>query len=233
MKDRCYNPNSQRYYGSRGVQVCDRWRDSFIAFYEDMGPRPSSDHFIERDDNNGDYTPENCRWVTVAEKKRNQVDHPCLENLTGLKFGRLIVLRRIKDSKRNTRWICKCECGNETIATSGNLKNSRHKSCGCGRKGEKCFRHKEKTSQYGYVFILDRNHPRANKLSGRVREHIVVMEKILGRSLLEHEEVHHKNKIRSDNREENLELWSTSQPAGARVEDLVTWAKWILETYSK
>jgi len=58
------------------------------------------------------------------------------------------------------------------------------------------------------------------------------MEKMLGRSLLPKEEVHHKNARRADNRPENLELWSKSHPAGARVTDLVTWAKEILKTYT-
>ena len=74
------------------------------------------------------------------------------------------------------------------------------------------------------------NHPRA-RADGYVLEHIAVMARILGRQLLPGETVHHKNGVRDDNRPENLELWTKSQPAGKRIEDLVSWAQEILRVY--
>lgn len=153
-------------------------------------------------------------------------------DLTGRVFGRLKVLRRIRDGKANTRWTCRCVCGSSTVAITGNLLHGRHKSCGCGRKGPTAFRAKPRIVFNGYVFVVDRSHPRANKSTGRVREHILVMERKLGRHLLPGEEVHHKNGNRADNRPSNLELWIKSQPSGARVKDLLRWARVIVRRYS-
>ncbi|WNM52938.1 HNH endonuclease [Staphylococcus phage S-CoN_Ph10] len=74
MINRCNNPNHDRYhrYGGRGIKVCDRWLESFENFYENMGNRPSSKHQIDRINNDGDYTPENCRWVTPYENAINK-----------------------------------------------------------------------------------------------------------------------------------------------------------------
>jgi hypothetical protein len=75
MKDRCHNPNNKQYadYGGRGITVCDRWRNSFPNFLEDMGERPEG-LTLERSDNDGNYEPSNCVWETrkkQAENRRN------------------------------------------------------------------------------------------------------------------------------------------------------------------
>lgn len=73
MRTRCHNPKSREYrnWGARGIYVCQRWRDSFIAFFEDMGPAPSPKHTIERVDNDGPYCKENCIWLPFELQARN------------------------------------------------------------------------------------------------------------------------------------------------------------------
>jgi len=74
MKQRCSYPNHRSYpnYGGRGINVCDRWLDSFEAFLTDMGPRPASHLTIDRINNDGNYEPGNCRWATWSEQAKNK-----------------------------------------------------------------------------------------------------------------------------------------------------------------
>jgi hypothetical protein len=73
MNDRCYYQKHKSYkdYGGRGITVCERWRNSFEAFLEDMGIRPAGTT-LGRKDNDGNYTPENCAWHTHREQGRNR-----------------------------------------------------------------------------------------------------------------------------------------------------------------
>ncbi len=74
MKRRCYNNTSEAYknYGGRGIAVCDEWLNDFEQFLKDMGKRPSKNHSIDRINNDGNYEPDNCRWVEWEVQNRNK-----------------------------------------------------------------------------------------------------------------------------------------------------------------
>lgn len=72
MMTRCYKPNHKafKWYGGKGITVCQSWRKSFPAFFADMGPRPKGFQ-IDRIDSNGNYEPSNCRWASVKTQHQN------------------------------------------------------------------------------------------------------------------------------------------------------------------
>lgn len=74
IKKRCYNKKSKSYkhYGGRGICMCDDWKNSFENFYNDMGPRPSKKHSINRINNDKNYNKENCKWATQKEQCNNK-----------------------------------------------------------------------------------------------------------------------------------------------------------------
>jgi hypothetical protein len=76
IKNRCHSASGRKlkYYGGRGVSVCDRWRYSFENFLADMGRKPSPAHSIDRVDPNGHYEPGNCRWANPIEQRYSRRD---------------------------------------------------------------------------------------------------------------------------------------------------------------
>lgn len=92
MKTRCSNPNHDAFirYGGRGIEVCYRWENSFLAFYNDMGKRPENHYQIDRIDNNGNYEPGNCQWVTAKQNARKRTS-------TKLNMEKATIIRSLKD----------------------------------------------------------------------------------------------------------------------------------------
>lgn len=82
MKERCNNPNSENYkwYGGRGICVCEEWNNNFYSFYTwaiNNGWKKGLE--LDRQDNMKDYCPENCKWVTHKQQCRNRRSNVCIE----------------------------------------------------------------------------------------------------------------------------------------------------------
>jgi hypothetical protein len=82
MLAHCYSPANDKYrwYGAKGIAVCDRWRTKFATFLADMGPKPAPHMILSRLDKEGDYEPQNCEWAErlkiVKTRHRRKNDHP-------------------------------------------------------------------------------------------------------------------------------------------------------------
>lgn len=88
MKKRCYNKDYHSYhrYGDRGIKVCDRWLESFQNFIDDMGYPPFKGAQLDRINNDGDYTPKNCRWVTASQNCNNRKPYKNKTGYTGVSY---------------------------------------------------------------------------------------------------------------------------------------------------
>ncbi len=96
IRQRCYNPNDKKYayYGGRGITVCERWRQSFLNFLNDMRFKPTPKHSIDRIDNRGNYCPKNCRWAAEEQQIKNRSKNYLKKTLDILTFWGYTEARR-------------------------------------------------------------------------------------------------------------------------------------------
>lgn len=128
MKSRCYNKKNDKYYryGGRGITVCNEWINDFSTFYNDMGSRPIG-MSIDRIDNDGCYSKDNCKWSTQSQQVRNSTsskingEDVCIIR-TMLLYGQKpadiaihfnVLSRTIRNIRRNVSW---CDIDGNGIA---------------------------------------------------------------------------------------------------------------------
>jgi hypothetical protein len=156
-----------------------------------------------------------------------------MENYIGYKNNYWEVIS-MSDSIKGQRYVkAKCKCGTVKNVNLKSIRYGKSKSCGCYRntlykktkfgKGNPKWKGGKTINSQGYIEI---------RVEGSyVKEHRYVYEQNYGIKLLPHQNIHHINGDRLDNRIENLELWDTSQPAGQRVEDKILFYKELYEKY--
>jgi len=125
MNARCHNPKDTGYkwYGAKGVTVCERWRNNFLNFLEDMGERPDGKS-IDRIDNSKGYEPHNCKWSTLKEQNWNKIS--CVK--IGDIYHTWKILETIPEGYKATA-IC-INCKRTVTRTTRDLKDINRK-CHC------------------------------------------------------------------------------------------------------
>ncbi len=132
--------------------------------------------------------------------------------------------KRRKDGHESYCKDCKNAPAQDQCLGCGRLKYKYSEVCrGCYDKN----RGNSWVNSGGYVVLSQY----MTGLDRQILEHRYVMQSVLERDLFPWEDVHHKNGVKTDNRIENLELWTTSQPRGQRVQDVLEYCEWYIETY--